>query len=248
VAAGDGENGGVVRSRPRILINFAVSLDGKINPAPGHRHGPFAMSRGKEDFRRMRVLRAQADAILIGASNLRADDPGLTLAPEERERRRAAGVPDPARIVVTTRGDGIRADAKIFDRSIGGPAYVVHPAVMPAAARAALGGVAQLVEMGTDVVPLDALLGWMGDGLGAGTVVCEGGGVLVADLFAARAVDELYLTVVPRILGGAAAPTLVAGRGFEPDQIPDAKLASLERVGDELFLRYEFFPSSNPAI
>ena len=248
MAAGDGENGGVVRSRPRILINFAVSLDGKINPAPGHRHGPFVMSRGKEDFRRMRVLRAQADAILIGASNLRADDPGLTLAPEDRERRRAAGVPDPARIVVTTRGDGIHADAKIFDRSIGGPAYVVHPAVMPAAARAALGGVAQLVEMGTDVVPVDGLLGWMGDGLGAGTVVCEGGGVLVADLFAAHAVDELYLTVVPRILGGVAAPTLVAGRGFEPDQIPDAKLASLERVGDELFLRYEFFPSSNPAI
>jgi 5-amino-6-(5-phosphoribosylamino)uracil reductase len=237
-----------VTSRPRILINFAVSLDGKINPAPGHRHGAFAMSRGKEDWRRMRVLRAEGDAILIGASNLRADDPGLTLAPEERERRRASGLPDPARIVVTTRGDGIRTDAKIFDRSIGGPAYVVHPAIMPAAARTALGSVAQLVELGSDVVPVDALLAWMRDGLGAATVVCEGGGVLVADLFAARAVDELYLTVVPRILGGVAAPTLVAGAGFEPDQIPDAKLASLERIGDEIYLRYEFFPSSNPAI
>src|SRR5207253_433355 len=83
--------------------------------------------------------------------------------------------------------DGIRADAKIFDRSIGGPAYVVHPAIMPASARAALGGVAQLVELGTDAVPADALLAWMRDGLGAATVVCEGGGVLVANLFAARA-------------------------------------------------------------
>jgi riboflavin biosynthesis pyrimidine reductase len=97
-------------------------------------------------------------------------------------------------------------------------------------------------------VPADALVAWRRDGLGAATVVCEGGGVLVADLFAARAVDELYLTVVPRILGGVAAPTLVAGRGFDPDQIPDAKLASLERVGDELYLRYEFPRSSNPAI
>ena len=43
-------------SRPRILVNFAVSLDGKINPAPSHRHGAFVMSRGKEDWRRMRVL------------------------------------------------------------------------------------------------------------------------------------------------------------------------------------------------
>jgi 5-amino-6-(5-phosphoribosylamino)uracil reductase len=234
----------VVTSRPRVLINFAVSLDGKINPAPGKREGAFAMSRGKEDWRRMRVLRAEGDAILIGAANLRADDPGLTLAPDERERRRAAGRPEPARIVVTRRGEGIRTDAKIFDRSIGGPAYVVHPAIMPAERRAALGAVATLVEMGTDAVPIDALLAWVRDSLGAVTLLCEGGGILVADLFAARAVDELYLTVVPRILGGAAAPTLVAGAGFDPEQIPDARLVALERVGDELYLRYEFPPSA----
>ena len=244
--AADGDNGVVVTSRPRILVNFAVSLDGKINPAPGKRKGPFVMSRAKEDFRRMRVLRAEGDAILIGAANLRADDPGLTLAPDERERRRAAGRPLPARVVVTTRGEGIKTDAKIFDRSIGGPAYVVHAAIMAAETRAALGGVAQLVELGTNAVPIDALLAWLHDGLGARTVVCEGGGILVADLFAARAVDELYLTVVPRILGGAAAPTLVAGAGFDPDEIPDARLVSLERVGDELYLRYEFPPSVTP--
>lgn len=235
-------------SRPRILINFAVSLDGKINPAPKRRKGPFVMSRGKEDFRRMRVLRAEGDAILIGAANLRVDDPGLTLDPEEREHRRAAGRPLPARIVVTTRGDGIRTDAKIFDRSIGGPAYVVHPSIMPAATRAKLSGVAELVEIGADEVPIDALLAWMYDRLGARTVVCEGGGILVAHLFALHAVDELYLTVVPRILGGVDAPTLVAGEGFDPDQIPDGKLVSLEREGNELYLRYEFPPSSTPAI
>ena len=234
-------------SRPRIIINFAVSLDGKINPVPVKRKGPFVMSRGKEDFRRMRVLRAEADAILIGATNLRMDDPGLTLAPDEREQRRAAGRPDPARIVVTTRGDGIRTDAKIFDRSIGGPAYVVHAAIMPAETRAALGAVATLIELGATAVPIDGLLAWMRDGLGAATVVCEGGGILVADLFAVHAIDEMYLTVVPRILGGITAPTHAAGPGFDPDQIPDAKLTSVERIGDELFLRYEFSPSSNSA-
>jgi riboflavin-specific deaminase-like protein len=229
-----------VTSRPRILVNFAVSLDGKINPAPAHRRGKFVMSRGKEDWRRMRVIRAEADAILIGAENLRVDDPGLTLDPDERDRRRAAGRPLPSRVVVTRRGEGIPIDAKIFDRANGGPAYVVHAAIMPATTRAVLGRVAQLVERGKEMVPIDALLAWLRDDLGAATVVCEGGGVLVADLFAAHAVDELYLTVVPRILGGAAAPTLAAGSGFDPDQIPDAKLVSLERIGDELFLRYEF--------
>lgn len=230
-------------SRPRIVINFAVSLDGKINPVPGRRVGRFVMSRGPEDWRRMRVLRNEADAIVIGAENLRVDDPALSLDPAERDRRRAAGQPLPARVVVTRRGEGIRTDAKIFDPTTGGPAYIVHAAVMPAATRVVLAEVAQLVELGPELVPTEALLGWLRETLGARTVVCEGGGVLVAELFAARAVDEMYLTVVPRILGGITAPTLVAGPGFDPDQIPDAKLTSVERVGDELFLRYEFPPS-----
>lgn len=227
-------------NRPQILINFAASLDGKINPAPARRQGLFAMSRGKEDWRRMRVLRATADAILIGAANLRVDDPGLTLDPEERTRRRSAGQPLPARIVITTAGTGIRPDAKLFDSTLGGPAYVVHTTAMPTEQRRALGEVAQLVELGERSVPTEALLRWMARDLGARRVVCEGGAVLVAHLFAARAVDELYLTVVPRILGGTLAPTMVAGVGFDPDQIPDATLASLERVGDEIYLQYRF--------
>jgi 2,5-diamino-6-(ribosylamino)-4(3H)-pyrimidinone 5'-phosphate reductase len=230
----------VTPARPRILVNFAVSLDGKTNPAPDKRHGPFAMSRGKDDWRLMRELRARADAILIGATNLRVDDPGLALSAEERERRRAAGQPLPARIVVTRRGEGIRADAKIFDRSIGGPSYVVHAANMSDATRALLAPVATLKEMDATSVPMAGLLTWMRKTIGAQVVMCEGGGDLVAQLFAARAVDELYVTVVPRILGGSQAPTLAGGAGFDPDEIPDATLTSLERIGDELYLRYDF--------
>jgi 2,5-diamino-6-(ribosylamino)-4(3H)-pyrimidinone 5'-phosphate reductase len=226
--------------RPRILVNFAVSLDGKTNPAPAKRHGAFAMSRGKEDWRLMRELRARADAILIGATNQRVDDPGLSLAPDERERRHAAGQPLPARIVVTRRGEGIRPDAKIFDRSIGGPTYVIHTEDMTAANRALLAPVATLIEMGETAVPMAGLLTWMRKTVGAQVVMCEGGGDLVAQLFAARAVDELYITVVPRILGGINAPTLVGGAGFDIDEIPHAALTSLERIGDELYLRYDF--------
>lgn len=227
-------------TRPRVLVNFAVSLDGKINPAPGKRHGAFAMSRGKDDWLLMRELRKRADAILIGATNQRVDDPGLSLSPEERERRRVAGEPLPARIVVTRSGEGIRPDAKIFDRSIGGPTYVVHTANMSDAVRAQLAPVATLIEMDATSVPMPGLLTWMRKTLGAQVVMCEGGGDLVAQMFAARAVDELYVTVVPRILGGTHAPTLAGGPGFDPDQIPDATLTSLERIGDELYLRYDF--------
>ena len=227
------------QDRPRVLVNFATSVDGKINPAPGLRHGKFMMSRHREDFRRMLSLRAQADAILIGASNLRADNPDLAIPPDERTARRARGAPEPARIVVTTAGEGLSPDQRMFDPALGGPSIVLHAPAMPLETRARLGAVAELVQFLGDRVAMTDVLIWLA-GRGFQTLLCEGGGAVVAQLFAARAVDALYLTLVPRLLGGAHAPTLADGPGFAPDEIPDPKLASLERVGDELYLRYEF--------
>ena len=226
-------------ARPRVLVNFASSVDGKINPAPGLRQGKFMMSRHREDFRRMLSLRAEADAILIGATNLRADNPDLAIPPDERTARRARGGSEPARIVVTTSGEGIKPDQRIYDPARGGPSFVLHGPAMPAETRARLGAVAELVQFSGERVAMSDVLTWLA-GRGVRTLLCEGGGALVAQLFAARAVDALYLTLVPRLLGGAHAPTLADGPGFAPDEIPDPKLASMERVGDELYLRYEF--------
>jgi 5-amino-6-(5-phosphoribosylamino)uracil reductase len=232
-------SGDVPLVRPRVLVNFATSVDGKINPAPGQRHGKFMMSRHREDFRRMLALRAQADAILIGASNLRADNPDLAIPEDERAARRARGAPEPARIVVTTTGDGIGPELRMFDPARGGPAIVLHAPAMPPETRARLSAVAELVELGGERIAVTDVLSWLAK-RGVRTLLCEGGGALVAQFFAARAVDELHLTLVPRLLGGAHAPTIADGPGFGPDEIPDPKLASLERVGDELYLRYEF--------
>ena len=226
--------------RPRVLLNFASSLDGKIHVAPRLRKEPFVMSRDKEDHRRMRELRASADAILIGATNLRVDDPDLALSAVERRTRLADGGRQPFRIVITRAGEGVTPDRKMFDHTIGGPPVVIHSALMPARARDPLASVAILVSLGEHSVDVPRMLEWMVRELGVRTLLCEGGGVLAAELFAAKAVDALYLTLVPRILGGADAPTLAAGSGFLPDQIPDAKLGSLEQFGNELDLRYDF--------
>jgi 5-amino-6-(5-phosphoribosylamino)uracil reductase len=225
-------------TRPRVLINFASSLDGKINPAPGHRPAKFMMSRHREDFRRMVALRGRVDAVLIGAANLRADNPDLAIPADERDHRRATRAAEPLRIVVTRTGAGITPDMRMFDPARGGAAIVVHTTQMPADVRARLAPVAELIELGNEAVPVDALLGVL-FARGVRTLLCEGGGDISAQFFAARAVDEIYLTLVPRILGGARAPTLAAGLGFDPDEIPDARLASLEQIGDEIYLRYE---------
>jgi riboflavin-specific deaminase-like protein len=227
-------------SRPRVLVNFASSIDGKIALAPALRKGPFVMSRHHEDPRRMRQIRAMADAIVIGAGNLRADDPDLAIDAKERMRRREVHEREPLRIVVTGAGEGIRPNQKMFDPALGGPAFVVHAERMTAETRERLAPVATLVTLGQSAVDISRLLTWAAEQWGVHTLLCEGGGVLCAQLFAARAVDELFLTVVPRVLGGASAPTLVEGPGFSGQEIPDATLGSIDRVGDELFLRYDF--------
>jgi riboflavin-specific deaminase-like protein len=227
-------------SRPKVWVNFASSVDGKINPSPAVRPRAFAMSRHPEDPRRMRELRARADAVLIGAGNLRADDPDLALSEAEHARRRAEGAREPYRIVVTARGEGISPAMKMFDPELGGPAIVVHASEMREEVRRDLSRAARLVDLGSTPVAIGAVLAWARRELGVELLLCEGGGILVAELFAARAVDQLYLTLVPRVLGGRDAPTLASGAGFSPDGIPDATLGSVERVGDELFLRYDF--------
>jgi riboflavin-specific deaminase-like protein len=211
-------------SRPRVLLNFAPSLDGKI--APARKREPFTMSRHPEDRRRMLALRAGADAVLIGATNLRVDDPDL--------------MPSRLRVVVTRAADRIPATAKMFAKSLGGEAIVAHTAMILPQKLAELRSHATLVELGASDIEIARLLDWLVRERGCKTLVCEGGGVLAANLFAAKAVDELYLTIVPRLLGGANAPTCVAGTGFEPDAIPDAHLDRVDRIGDELFLVYRF--------
>jgi 5-amino-6-(5-phosphoribosylamino)uracil reductase len=203
---------------------MAPSIDGKI--APARKHGPFVMSREAEDPKRLRALRARADAVIIGAANLRADDPDL--------------MPSSLRVVVTRAGDQIEPSARMFHASLGGEAVVAHASTMTGSKRGRLGECATLVELGSHDVDLLALLGWLARERACEVVVCEGGGVLLAGFFAARAVDELYLTIAPRILGGSAAPTIVEGDGFEPDAVPDGRLASVERIGDEVFLLYQY--------
>jgi riboflavin-specific deaminase-like protein len=203
---------------------MAPSVDGKI--APARKRAPFTMSRHTEDTRRMQELRSRTDAVIIGATNLRADDPDLA--------------PSKLRVVVTHSGEQVEPTARMFDRTLGGEAIVAHASTISQSKRAHLERVATLVELGASEVDPVHLLAWLQRERHCTVVLCEGGGVLNARLFAARAVDELYLTIVPRILGGSNAPTLVEGDGFEPDVIPDARLTRCDRVGDELYVVYTF--------
>ena len=116
----------------------------------------------------------------------------------------------------------------MFDPALGGEAIVAHAATCPMTTRPRLRGRATLVELGPTEVDVLRLLEWLGRERGCRVVLCEGGGVLNARFFAARAVDELYLTLVrarPRWLERA--DNRRAAHGFEPDALPDGRLVGV---------------------
>jgi len=195
----------------------------------------------------MRELRAGADAVLVGAGNVRADNPDLAVSATEHARRRSAGEREPLRVVVTRGGDGLPPTLKMFDPTRGGPSIVVHTRPLTPATQAALSAVAEVVLLEGCESDVGVLLSWLADVHGCRTVLAEGGGLLNATLFEAKAVDELYLTITPRILGGVTAPATVNGAGFAPSFVPDATLVDVQREGDELLLRYRFEWGLTPA-
>jgi 5-amino-6-(5-phosphoribosylamino)uracil reductase len=74
--------------------------------------------------------------------------------------------------------------------------------------------------------------------LGIERICFLGGSELAASLFAAKFVDELWLTVCPFIYGGSTAPSPVSGVGFTPESAPRLELLSADRIDQEIFLNY----------
>ena len=174
----------------------------------------------------MGLLRAKADAVLVGGRTFRV---GPQLIAEPPELRRA-GVRRPLVNAVLTRmgvasfigEEWQRSDAvlHVFGPKLDRGSHelrgaTVHAAEDPAAV-------------------LDAL-----EAMGCQLVLVEGGGDLIFQLVAMDRIDSVYLTLAPRIIGGVGAPSLADGEGFTPQAIRNFGLADLERVGDELFLRYD---------
>jgi len=85
-----------------------------------------------------------------------------------------------------------------------------------------------------------AALRWFREKRGVKRLLCEGGGELNDALFRAGLVDELHLTICPKIFGGRAAPTIAEGGGFRRlDGVVQFQISSLRCIGDEVFVVFK---------
>lgn len=216
-------------TRPHVLLSVAVSVDGYID-CPGVRKFPLS---GPEDFDRIDQVRAESDAILIGAGTIREDNPRLLVnSAERRAARVASGRPEyPLKVTVTSTGD-LAADRLFWHH--GGRKLVYTTDSGKAAVD--LGELAEVVSLGAEI-DFGELLDDLGK-RGVERLMVEGGGRIHTAFLSAGLADEIHLAVAPLLIGHAAAP-----RFLDPAQFPGGParrfhLEDVAKVGDVAVLRY----------
>ena len=201
-----------------LVANFVESVDGVVAfPDAAGESGAVVSGGSAPDRFLMGLLRACADAVLIGAGTLRAAAGDLWF-PESifpaaaslyQQARRALGLTERPRLYVVS-GSG-RVDPG-------------HPALRDG------------VVLKGKLEPGEILAALRRDG--HRRILCEGGPGLFAELLAARLVDEIFLTLSPRLFGrwaGDARKALTEGRDLAGARL---ELVSLRRHQSHLFLRY----------
>lgn len=232
-------------SEPRLYANFVTSLDG-VTALPRLVQSSHLIAAGSEHDRfLMGLLRACADAVLVGAGTLRAS-PQTRWTPEHAYppatalyaelRRRRGRPPQPPLAVLSGSG---RIDPQ--HPGLGERTIVLTSEQGAAQLGRRLPSSAAIVPLG-DQPPLDPALAV--EALRAGShrlILCEGGPTLFGSLVDADLVDELFLTLSPALAGHGGADarlSLLEGAELLPGRALAATLLTLRRTGSHLFLRY----------
>lgn len=217
-----------------VYVNMAMTADGKITSA--RREEPKFTSR--LDKKTMDRLRAEADAVLVGAGTLRADDPPLGVRdPEMKAYRASLGKPDSLLNVLVTASAAVDPDLRFFTDSPGAERIVATVEDAPADRLERLASRATVWKIGRGRVDLGALVERLASH-GVERLLVEGGGELNWGFFERDLVDEIFVTLAPAILGGREAPTLCEGTGFAMAARRRLRLVSHEAVEGEIFCRY----------
>ncbi|GAA0905872.1 RibD family protein [Virgisporangium aurantiacum] len=217
--------------RPYVLLSVATSIDSRIDDTSPDR----LLLSNPEDFDRVDQVRAESDAILIGAGTIRADNPRLLVnSPQRRAERVNAGKPEyPLKVTISRTGD-LDPAAKFWHHGGQKVAYTTDEAADKLRDR--LAGLADVVAVGAE---LD--FGRMLDDLGTRGVarlMVEGGSIVHTAFLSQGLADELHVAIAPLIVGQAEAPPFLNPAAYPGGPRRRMKLAEVIPVGDVVVLRY----------
>ena len=218
--------------RPYTLLSCGMSIDGYIDTATDER----LVLSNDADLDRVDAVRADSDAILVGAATVRNDNPRLLVrAPSRRAQRIARGLsPTPIKVTVTSRAELDPCAAFFVTGDTEKLVYCPTDAV--AEARCRLGAVATVVDGGR---PMEMCR--ISEDLrarGVRRLMIEGGGKVLTQFLTAGLADELHLVVAPFFVGDSRAQRFVGDGSFPWNPDRRAELAEVRRHGNVVLLRY----------
>jgi riboflavin-specific deaminase-like protein len=219
--------------RPYTVINAVGSLDGR--GAVGGKSTPVG---SEVDHRLMRNIRANVDAVLVGAGTLRSED--LTLSVDEplAKSRRERGLKEQPIPIILMGNGKIPTDRRIFRASSGSKEVMIF--VGSSTRREDLAKLSEIatirISTATDSPEPNEILKILADEFGVRRLLVEGGPTVNHSFLEARLVDELFLTLAPKIVGGDSR-FLVEGKEI-PQDGSSTCLVSVHLYDSEIYLRY----------
>jgi riboflavin-specific deaminase-like protein len=218
---------------PFVFSNFAMTADGKI----AFTSSEFKPFSSRHDREHMMELRAQANAVICGARTVEVTGTILGNGGNKfRKMRINRGLTEfPLRVLVSGSGS-INQRSAIFKKRF-------SPIIILTTRRASERKLQELRTLADEVricgdneINFRAALQWLREKCGVRRLLCEGGGELHDALIRAGLVDELHLTICPKIFGGRNAPTISDGIGFRrlTEAMP-LQIKSFEQISDEIF-------------
>jgi riboflavin biosynthesis pyrimidine reductase len=219
----------VVTGRPGVRLNMIVSVDGGTSWG-----GVSGALGGPADKALFPILRSFADVVLVAAGTMRAEGYGPAKLPDSlREARRARDQSATPPIAVVSRSCNLDWHTPFFTEAEERP-LVITVTGAPEADRAQAAGVADVIVAGEADVDFALALSELG-ARGVRSVLAEGGPTLNGQLAKAGLLDELCVTLAPRLASGDAKRIL---SGSTLEELAVLVLHAVYEADDFLFLRY----------
>ncbi|MBV9105488.1 MAG: dihydrofolate reductase family protein [Verrucomicrobia bacterium] len=220
--------------RPRVILNFAMTLDGKVSTVrrtPSGFTSPF-------DKHRLLEIRSLGDALMVGRNTLQIDQMSMGLPDDGlRQARVRRGQSEyPIRVVVSNSGD-LDMNSNIFKHRFS-PIVIYSTTRMPENNQTKVRARAELHLSTQAHLSINEALNDLYETYQVRTLVCEGGPQLAKALAELDVIDELFLTIAPILFGGTGAPGLL---GASETFLPSSRMYRLESMkveGDECYVHY----------
>jgi diaminohydroxyphosphoribosylaminopyrimidine deaminase/5-amino-6-(5-phosphoribosylamino)uracil reductase len=213
-----------MRKKPIVTMKMAMSADGKTATKTGD--SGWISCPESRDF--VHAMRAESDAVMVGAGTVKSDDPELTSHGKGK---------DPWRVII----DG-KLSTSLHSRVIRNhdKRTIIATTSKAKASRIAIlrrMGLQTLI-CGDDKVDLRMLIQGL-SAMGMKRILIEGGNELNAAALDSGIVDRLYLFIAPKLIGGKDAKPVIGGKGIEKmsQAVPLSK-PKVRRIGEDLLLEY----------